>query len=422
VEVAPFDSEPAPPPATSARPRAPAQPSVPPDDAAPPPAAIEVAPFESDRPPPSARHAPAARARAAEPIDDPLSVAPPPDEGEDADDESLYAVEETIDRFFGDVAASSADGDRDARRRAAEAFAQVAAHLGGAAETDGSEGALGARELLRPGYYVRQWGRRGSADRIEDVDELGLDRAYEARYRPLFEGLYHRWFRTTARGLENVPAEGRCLVVANHAGALPWDGLMLRTAFRLEHPAKRDLRWLAEDFVSHAPFLGAFVNRVGAVRACPENAERLLAKESLVAVFPEGEKGVGKPFTDRYELQRFGRGGYVKLAIRTKTPIVPTAIVGSEEAHPMLFRTGAIAKLVGLPFLPVTPTFPWLGPLGLVPLPTRWAILCGEPIHLEDEDGDPDDPILVAHLNDRVRTAVQELVRRALQLRGQPFP
>ncbi|MDQ3034999.1 MAG: acyltransferase family protein, partial [Myxococcota bacterium] len=334
----------------------------------------------------------------------------------DVPDASLYQVEETIDRFLGDAAT----GDRDARRRAAEAFAQVAAHLGGTTESASSDGVLdGARELLRPSYYVRQWGRLGLRNRSEEVDDFGLDRAYEARFRPLFESLYTRWFRTVARGLENVPASGRCMIVANHGGALPWDGLMLRTAMRLEHPAQRELRWLAEDFVSHAPFLGAFVHRIGAVRACPENADRLLAQDKLVAVFPEGEKGVGKPFRQRYELQRFGRGGYIKLALRTRTPIVPTAIIGSEEAHPLLFRTASLARLVGLPFLPVTPTFPLLGPVGLVPLPSRWVILCGEPVHLDDADAD--DPIAVTRLNDRIRSAVQDLVRRALDMRERPY-
>jgi 1-acyl-sn-glycerol-3-phosphate acyltransferase len=362
---------------------------VPPPET-PPDAAIELAP-----------RSPQAQA------EDPSVSPPAPAPAVAVPDSSLYEVEETIDRFL---------------RRAAEAFAQVAAHLGGMAETSGPEGAASARELLQPGYYVRQWGRMGLRNRSEEVDDFGLDRAYEARYRPLFERLYRSWFRTVSSGLEHVPAEGRCLIVANHGGALPWDGLMLRTAMRLEHPAKRELRWLAEDFVSHAPFLGAFVQRVGAVRACPENAERLLSQEKLVAVFPEGEKGVAKPFRERYELQRFGRGGYIKLALRMRTPIVPTAVVGSEEAHPLLFRTAALARLAGLPFVPVTPTFPWLGPLGLVPLPSRWVILCGEPIHLDEEgDADPDDPIAVTRLNDRVRAAVQTLVRRALDLRVRPY-
>src|SRR5439155_12548091 len=128
---------------------------------------------------------------------------------------------------------------------------------------------------------------------------------------------------------------------------------------------KRDVRWLTEDFVFHFPFLGSFETRIGAVRACQENAERLLRQETLLAVFPEGIKGIGKLFRDRYKLQRFGRGGFVRLALRTQTPIVPAAIIGSEETAPMLYRIEGVAKSLGLPYIPITPTFPALGPIGL---------------------------------------------------------
>ena len=158
------------------------------------------------------------------------------------------------------------------------------------------------------------------------------------------------------------------------------------------------------------------------MRACPENAERLLSYGRLVAVFPEGDKGATKPFARRYELQRFGRGGYVKLALRTRAQIVPVAVVGAEEAHPMLFSTDRLAKLFGLSWLPVTPTFPWLGPLGLVPLPSRWVILFGEPISLEDEPaGAEHDDVLVGRLNEEIRASVQDLVRKALSLRPAPY-
>jgi 1-acyl-sn-glycerol-3-phosphate acyltransferase len=275
---------------------------------------------------------------------------------------------------------------------------------------------------LSPEYYVKQWGRVAMRNRSEEVDDFGLDRSYEQRARPVLEALYRRWFRAQARGLTNVPSEGRALLVGNHAGALPWDGLMLQTAIRLEHPAQREVRWLAEDFVAHSPFLGAITNRLGAVRACPENAERLLADEKLVAVFPEGEKGLGKPWASRYEIQRFGRGGFVKLALRTRTPIVPVAIVGSEETHPTLFRTDRLGRLFGVPFLPITPTFPFLGPLGLVPLPSRWVVRFGKAIDLRDEpERTQHDPVRVQHLTEEVRSAVQALVKRALEDRPSAF-
>ncbi|GAB4208222.1 MAG: hypothetical protein OHK0013_26520 [Sandaracinaceae bacterium] len=339
----------------------------------------------------------------------------------EADD--LGLPEARIDALL-DEAARAAD-DPASRMRMAEAFSEIAQQLGGAvAVAPDDEAGLfaSAKELLSPEYYVRQWGRIAMRNRSEDVDDFGLDPAYQERARPWLDALHRRWFRTEVRGLEHVPATGRALLVANHAGALPWDGLMLQTAIRLEHPAHREMRWLTEDFIAHSPFFGALTNRLGAVRACPENAERLLAQEKLVAVFPEGEKGLGKPWAKRYEIQRFGRGGFVKLALRTRTPILPVGIVGSEEAHPLLFRMDRLARLFGMPFIPITPTFPWLGPLGLVPLPSRWLIRFGPPIDLSDEPPSVEhDPVRVQHLGDEVRSAVQALVKRCLEERPRPF-
>jgi 1-acyl-sn-glycerol-3-phosphate acyltransferase len=202
------------------------------------------------------------------------------------------------------------------------------------------------------------------------------------------------------------------VIVANHAGGpLPYDGLMLRAAVRREHDSKRDLRWLAEDFVFYLPFVGASLNRLGAVRACQENAERLLSRERLVAVFPEGAKGIGKLFGERYRLQRFGRGGFIRLCLRTGTPIVPCAIVGAEEANPTVYRLESLAKLVGLPYLPVTPTFPALGPLGLLPAPTKWKMRFGEPIRLGSYGPEAaDDDLLVTRLAEGVRTVIQDML------------
>ncbi len=331
---------------------------------------------------------------------------------------SNYAVEESIDRLLSD--ARSLGEDPSARKRVADAFAQLAGKLGGEVAPEAPSGLLG--DLFGSQHYAREWGPQALRDRGSEVDAFGLDRAYEARYRPLFEAIYRRWFRVVTRDVVHVPAEGRAMLVGNHAGALPWDGLMLKMAVALEHPAEREVRWLVEDSVFHAPFLGAATSRIGAVRACPENAERLLADDALVAVFPEGDKGVSKPFARRYELQRFGRGGYVRLALRTRTPIVPVAIVGAEEAHPTIFSMRRAAKLFGVPFLPVTATFPWLGPIGLVPLPSRWVIVFGEPIDLARHPaGTEDDPIAVQRISDDVRNAVQSLLTQALSLRPSTF-
>jgi 1-acyl-sn-glycerol-3-phosphate acyltransferase len=252
----------------------------------------------------------------------------------------------------------------------------------------------------------------------DEVDEFGYDPAYERKLMPLFDLMYEKYFRVELHGVDRVPSEGRCLLVANHSGTLPLDGLMLRMAVRREHPRRRDVRWLAEDGIFHFPFLGNITNRVGAVRACQENAERLLEHESLVAVFPEGKKGIGKLFRDRYRLQRFGRGGFVKLCLRTHTPIVPVAIVGGEETNPLLARFEYLTKALGIPYLPVTPTFPLLGPAGLLPAPTKWKIFFGEPIVLESyPPASTDDEILVGRLTERVRGAIQAMLDSAISQR-----
>ena len=230
----------------------------------------------------------------------------------------------------------------------------------------------------------------------------------------------HRvYFRVDTEGTHHIPDEGRCLIVSNHSGGpLPYDGVMLRTTVRREHPKQRELRWLAEDFIYYLPFVGAVMNRIGAVRACQENAERLLASGKAVAVFPEGAKGIGKLYKDRYKLQRFGRGGFIRLCLRTQTPIVPCAIVGAEEANPMLYRVEYMTKALGIPYLPVTPTFPALGPLGLLPAPTKWKVRFGERIDFTGYGPEAaDDEILVGRLAERVRGTIQAMLDAAVSER-----
>jgi len=254
------------------------------------------------------------------------------------------------------------------------------------------------------------------------ADDFGLDPAFEELVEPLFAFLYRRWWRVETRGLENVPASGPALVVANHSGAMfPYDGAMLKMALRLEHPAARELRPLVDDFVFEMPLLASLMARVGGVRASPENAQRLLRRGEVVSVFPEGLRGMRKKFTDRYRLQRFGRGGFVSLALRTATPIVPVAVIGGEEIHPLLGTWEWPAKLLGLPYFPVTPTFPWLGLLGLVPLPSKWVLRFGEPIDLARRAGDPADPVHVDRLTEEVRETIQEMVEETLRERGPAF-
>ncbi len=258
----------------------------------------------------------------------------------------------------------------------------------------------------------------------ERVDEFGLDLEFEKMVEPLFVFLYRQWWRVDGRGIDNVPATGPALLVANHGGAMfPYDGAMLKVALRLEHPEARELRPLVDDFVFHAPFLASLMTRVGGVRACPENAERLLRRGELLGVFPEGVRGMKKHFGERYRLQRFGRGGFVTLALRTGAPIVPVAIVGAEEIHPLLGTWQWPAKLLGLPYFPLTLTFPWLGLLGLLPLPSKWVISFGDPIQLAGRYSakDASDPVLVDAITEEVRETIQAMLDETLRARGPAF-
>ncbi|HEX3334867.1 MAG TPA: lysophospholipid acyltransferase family protein [Jatrophihabitans sp.] len=250
-----------------------------------------------------------------------------------------------------------------------------------------------------------------------DVDEYGFDRDLtENAILPLVMPLYQRWFRVEVNGVEHIPAEGGALLVANHAGGL-WalDAVMTSVAVHVEHPARRYLRMLGADLLFSAPGVGTVARKTGATLACTEDADRLLAAGELVGVWPEGFKGIGKPFNDRYKLQRFGRGGFVHAALKAGVPIIPVSIIGSEEIHPVLGNAKTLARLFNLPYFPMTPTFPWLGPLGLIPLPSKWYIEFGEPIHTEEYDADAaDDAVTVFDVTDRVRETIQSTLYRLL--------
>ena len=209
-------------------------------------------------------------------------------------------------------------------------------------------------------------------------------------------------------GVEHVPAHGRALLAANHAGILPWDATMMSVAILREHPLPRYPRFLVLNWAFDLPYVSMGMRRVGGVAASPQNALRLLEQDELVAVFPEGVKGTGKPFSERYRLQRFGRGGFVELALRAGAPIVPVAVVGSEEIYPKLGDSGTLARMMGAPFFPLTPTFPWLGPLGAIPLPSKWRIEFCEPIETASfGPGAATDRALVLELSERVRDTIQ---------------
>jgi 1-acyl-sn-glycerol-3-phosphate acyltransferase len=255
------------------------------------------------------------------------------------------------------------------------------------------------------------------------VDEFGFDpHLNDAIFLPLLRVLFNNWFRVEVSGIENLPETGAALVVANHAGVLPFDGMMASVAVRDNHPAHRDLRLLAADMVFDMPMVGQAARKAGHTMACTDDAHRLLAGGELTAVFPEGYKGLGKHFKDRYKLQRFGRGGFVSAALRTKAPIVPCSIVGSEEIFPMMADVKLLARLLGLPYFPVTPLFPLAGPLGLVPLPSKWYIQFGEPIDTADYDESAaDDPMVTFDLTDQVRETIQQTLYQLLANRRNTF-
>ena len=256
-----------------------------------------------------------------------------------------------------------------------------------------------------------------------EVDEFGFDvDLTDHVLLPALRPLYEKWFRVDAIGMHHVPGEGGALVVANHSGTVPLDSLMTAFALYHDHPAQRHLRMLGADLLFRTPVLGHLARKAGHTLACTPDAERLLSSGDLVGVWPEGFKGVGKRFVDRYKLQRFGRGGFVSAALRTRTPIIPCAIVGAEETYPMIADIKLLARLLGLPYFPVTPLFPLLGPLGMVPLPSKWYIEFGEPIPTEHfGDGAEDDPMLVFNLTDQVRETIQQALYRLLTQRRNPF-
>ena len=263
--------------------------------------------------------------------------------------------------------------------------------------------------------------RRLTGDYV--VDAYGYDEDFADNILlPLLRPLFYGWFRTEVRGIENIPSTGGALVVANHSGTVAIDSLMTTVAIRDQHPAHRALRELGADLVFGTPGLGTIARKGGATLATNADADRLLADGELVGVWPEGFKGVGKPFSERYKLQRFGRGGFVSAAIRAGAPIVPCSIIGAEEIYPILANLKPVARVLGLPYFPVTPLFPHFGPLGMVPLPSKWIIEFGAPIetaHLKPDAAD--DPMVVFDLTDRVRETVQQTIYSLLARRRSVF-
>ncbi|MFG2148659.1 lysophospholipid acyltransferase family protein [Streptomyces sp. NPDC048696] len=310
---------------------------------------------------------------------------------------------------------------------------------GGREAGPGPQGAADDRAAQRPARdTAERGGERGGWDRRVagglaflrrritgeyDVDEFGYDKELTDQVlMSLLRPFYEKYFRVEVKGVENIPSEGGALVVANHSGTLPLDGLMMQVAVHDHHPAGRHLRLLAADLVFMLPVVNELARKAGHTLACAEDAQALLERGEVVGVMPEGFKGIGKPFSERYKLQRFGRGGFVSTALRAGTPIVPCSIVGAEEIYPMIGNSKTLARLLGIPYFPLTPTFPWLGAAGLVPLPTKWTIQFGEPI---PTDGYPpeaaEDPMLMFNLTDQVREQIQHTLYKLLVQRRSVF-
>ena len=316
-------------------------------------------------------------------------------------------------------------------RESAQAQAELAQRLEQGVETliaalrwavRAAGGELTEREVEQRVAALLAYLRRRLAGELE-VDAYGFDEDFtEHIYLPVLRVLYRRWFRVQVRGIENIPDDGAALIVANHSGTLPIDCLMTQVAVHDTHPRGRHLRLLGADLLFRLPVFGETARAGGTTLAAPSDAQRLLAAGELVAVWPEGFKGLGKPFADRYRLQRFGRGGFVGTALRTRAPIVPCAIVGAEEIYPKIGDLTALAHLLDVPYFPVTPTFPHLGLLGLVPLPSRWIIEFSPPVEVADLGTEAaEDPLLVFELTDRVRETIQSRLHVLLADRGSAF-
>lgn len=299
-----------------------------------------------------------------------------------------------------------------------EATADIDPEDVAAAFADGARRLLGTDWQDRVLEIVGGLRRRLSGD--YEVDEFGLDPEVLDLLSLLVEPLAESWFRLEVRGIENIPTEGGALLVANHSGTIPVDGLI--TGYAVRKYAGRPIRPLGADLVFRLPYVGQIARKMGATLACAEDAERLLTSGELAAVWPEGFKGVGKPFSERYKLQRFGRGGFVSSAMRAQVPIIPVSIVGAEEIYPLIGNIPSLARLLGLPYIPITPFFPLLGPLGLIPLPSKWIIEFGEPIRTDAYPPESaDDPMLLFNVTDQVRETIQQTLYSLLVERGNPF-
>jgi 1-acyl-sn-glycerol-3-phosphate acyltransferase len=225
--------------------------------------------------------------------------------------------------------------------------------------------------------------------------------------------MYRHYFRVETFDIDRVPA-GRTLLIANHAGQLPFDGAMLTIAMLLDAEPPRICRSMGEYFIPRMPWMSVAMARMGAMVGTPENCVHMLENEECVVVFPEGVRGMNKPYSRRYRLQRMGTG-FMRLALETSTPIVPVAIVGSDDQQPGLANLERVGRVLGVPAIPITVGFPLLGPLGLLPLPVKYRMHFGEPLRFEGDAAD-DDGAIQAKV-DVVKNTIEEMLARGVRSR-----
>lgn len=253
-------------------------------------------------------------------------------------------------------------------------------------------------------------------------DKFGFEAESALAYYLFFNLLYKYWFRVTSEGHKNIPPKGRAMLVINHSGMIPIDFIMIAIDIMKHANPPRIARGIVDHFAGALPYINLFIHRGGSAIGSRENMEELLKDDQLIGVFPEGTKGIGKPFSQRYKLVRFNVG-FVELAIKWQVPIVPVAVIGAEEQHPQIGKIKFLGRFLGFPYIPVTPTFPWLGLLGLIPLPSRYYIYYGKPIKFYKRYS-PDsaqDLELIRRLADHVQKIVQEMINQGLKKRKSIF-
>jgi 1-acyl-sn-glycerol-3-phosphate acyltransferase len=284
-------------------------------------------------------------------------------------------------------------------------------------------------ETLKGMWYMANYTAKYNVDLAKrrytgeyETDEWGLDWEFLDAARPFFAFLYKVYWRAEITGIEHIPVDGRALLVANHSGQVPWDAAMVAAAVLTDHPAQRLVRTLYTDWFPTVPFLSHMLVKLGQAVGTVDNGRRLLEQDELVAVYPEGQEGVSKPFRERYRLARFGRGEFVQMAFSSGAPIIPVSVVGAEEMYISLSKSSSMARMAGLPYFPISPTFPWLGLLGLVPLPTKWYIDFGQPIPVDGYGPEAaNNLVLMSQFSDQLRSTVQEMICERLAQRRSVF-